>query len=109
LGQGRPAKEIAMPLYVHLVKMTREGAGKIRDLATEYAKVRQYRESLGAKILCSVACFGEYDFVSVVEYPNEVAALKAAGYAASTGNVRLQTLPACQIEDFFKVMSELPR
>ena len=67
MGQGRPAKEIAMPLYVHLVKMTREGAGKIRDLATEYGKVRQYRESLGAKILCSVACFGEYDFVSVVE------------------------------------------
>jgi hypothetical protein len=40
-----------MPLYVHLVKMTREGAGKIRDLAAEYGKVRQYRESLGAKIL----------------------------------------------------------
>ena len=98
-----------MPLYVHLVKMTREGAGKIRDLAAEYSKVRKYNESLGAKILCAVACFGEYDFVSVTEYPNEVAALKAAGYAASTGNVQMQTLPACQIEDFFKVMSELPR
>ncbi len=54
-----------MALYVHLVKMTREGAGKIRDLAAEYAKVRKYNESLGAKILCTVACFGEYDFVSV--------------------------------------------
>ena len=65
-----------MPLYVHLVKMTREGAGKIRDLGPEYAKVRKYNESLGGKTLCAVACFGEYDFVTVTEYPNEVAALK---------------------------------
>ena len=98
-----------MPLYVHLVKMTREGAGKIRDLAGEYAKVRSFNDSLGAKTLCAVACFGEYDFVTVTEYPNEVAALKSAGYAVGTGNVQIQTLPACQIEDFFKVMSELPR
>ena len=98
-----------MPLYVHLVKMTREGAGKIRDLGAEYAKVRKYNESLGGKTLWAVACFGEYDFVTVTEYPTEVAALKASGYAVSLGNVQLQTLPGCQIEDFFKVMSELPR
>ena len=98
-----------MPLYVHLVKMTREGAGKIRDLAPEYGKVKAFQDSLGAKRICTVACFGEYDFVDVLEYPNEAAALKAAGYATSMGNVQMQTLPACQIEDFFKVMSELPR
>lgn len=98
-----------MPLYVHLVKMTREGAGKIRELAPEYAKVKAFQDSLGVKRICTVACFGEYDFVDVLEYPNEAAALKAAGYSASTGNVQIQTLPACQIEDFFKLMSELPR
>jgi hypothetical protein len=38
-----------------------------------------------------------------------LAALKAAGYAAAQGNVQIQTLPACTVEDFFKVMSELPR
>ena len=52
---------------------------------------------------------GEYDFVVIVDYPNEVAALKAAGYAAALGVVQVQTLPACQIEDFVKVMSELPK
>jgi uncharacterized protein with GYD domain len=98
-----------MPLYVHLVKMTREGAGKIRDLAPEYAKVKEFQDSLGAKRVCTVACFGEYDFVDVLEYPNEVAALKAAGYSTATGLVQIQTLPACRVEDFFKLMSELPR
>jgi uncharacterized protein with GYD domain len=98
-----------MPLYVHLVKMTREGAGKIRDLSPEYAKVKAFQDSLGAKRLCTVACFGEYDFVDVLEYPSEVAALKAAGYSAATGLVQVQTLPACKIEDFLTVMSELPK
>jgi len=98
-----------MPLYVNLVKMTREGAVKIRDLAPEYGKVKAFQDSLGAKRICTVACFGEYDFVDVLEYPNEGAALKSAGYSTSTGLVQIQTLPACPIEDFLKLMSELPR
>jgi len=89
--------------------MTREGATKIRELVPEYNKVKAFQDSLGAKRICTVACFGEYDFVDVLEYPNEVAALKAAGYSTATGMVQIQTLPACQIEDFFKLMSELPR
>jgi uncharacterized protein with GYD domain len=98
-----------MALYVHLVKMTREGATRIRDLSSEYSKWKSFAESLGAKPACVVGCFGEYDFVVVMDYPNEVAALKAAGYAAAMGNVQTQTLPACPIETFFQVMSELPR
>ena len=98
-----------MALYVGLSKMTQDGTGKIRELAPVYAKWKSYAESLGGKIQCALACFGEYDFVVIVDYPNEVAALKAAGYAAALGVVQSQTLPACQIEDFVKVMSELPR
>jgi uncharacterized protein with GYD domain len=97
-----------MPIYVHLVKMTREGASKIRNLSPEYARVKAFQDSLGAKRLCTVACFGEYDFVDVLEYPSEAAALKAAGYSTSTGMVQVQTLPGCRIEDFLKLMSELP-
>lgn len=97
-----------MALYVHLSKMTQEGAAKLRNLAPEYAKWSGFVESLGAKIVCATACFGEYDFVVVVDYPNEVAALKGSGCATAMGNVRVQTLPACRIEDFTKVMSELP-
>jgi uncharacterized protein with GYD domain len=56
-----------------------------------------------------VACFGEYDFVALVDYPDEVAALKGAAYAAAQGNASIQTLPARPIEEFFKIVSELPK
>ena len=98
-----------MALFVGLAKMTREGASRMRDLAPEYAKARQYIESVGGKIICMTACFGEYDFVSVIDYPDQVAALKAAGYVTSQGLVTVQTLPACGIDDFLKVMSGLPK
>ena len=98
-----------MPLYVHLSKMTRDGTAQIRDLASVYSKWSDFAESLGAKVVCSVATFGDQDFVVVVDYPDEAAALKGAGCAASLGAVSIQTLPACPIEDFFKLMSELPR
>jgi uncharacterized protein with GYD domain len=98
-----------MPLYVGLVKITGQGAGKIRNLAPEYAKWKEYADSQGFKPICALACFGQYDFVVIGEYPNETAALKAAGYAVARGDVQVQTLPACQMEDFFKAMSELPK
>ncbi len=98
-----------MSLYVHLVKMTPQGAAKIRDASSTYEAVRKFGESLGCKPLSVVACFGQYDYVGIWDCPNEVAALKLAGCAVSTGDVHVQTLPACEIEDFFKTMSELPR
>ena len=97
-----------MALYVHLSKMTPSGAAKIRNLGPEYATWKNFVDSRGAKIVCAVACFGEYDYVVLVDYPNEVAALKGSGCATALGVVQTQTLPACPIEDFIKVMSELP-
>jgi uncharacterized protein with GYD domain len=98
-----------MALYVHLVKMTHQGASKIREMSSTYETVRKFGESLGCKPLNVVACFGEYDFVGLWDCPNEVAALKLAGCAVSNGTVQIQTLPAFKIEDFFKVVSELPK
>jgi uncharacterized protein with GYD domain len=98
-----------MALYVHLVRMTAQGASKIREASSTYQTVRKFGESLGCKPMNVLACFGEYDFVAIWDCPNEVAALKLAGCAVSTGNLHVQTLPACKVEDFFHAMSELPR
>ena len=111
LDGGRPEKirRCQMALYVHLVKMTHQGASEIRQASATYETVRKFGESLGCKPLNVVACFGEYDYVGIWDCPNEVAALKLSGCAVSSGDVQVQTLPACKVEDFFQAMSELPR
>ena len=98
-----------MALYAHLVKMTEQGASKIRGMSSHYEGVRKFGQSIGCKPVNVVACFGEFDFVGLWDCPNEVAALKLAARAVSEGMVQLQTLRACKIEDFFKVVGELPR
>lgn len=98
-----------MALYVHLVKMTQQGASKIREMSSIHEMVMKFGQSLGCKPLNVVACFGQYDVVALWDCPDEVAALKLAAYAVSTGTVHVQTLPACKMEDFVKVVSELPK
>ena len=97
-----------MALYVHLGNITEQGAAKLKEHASGYAEFASYAESLGAKVVTAVACFGQYDYVVVADYPDEAAALKASGFIARQGMVSTQTLPACPVEDFFKAMSELP-
>jgi len=97
-----------MALYVQLVKFNREGVMRIREVSRDFAEVQRFNESLGGKFLYVVACFGEYDFVALVEYPNEDSAWKGAAFAAAQGNASIQTLPARPIDEFFKMMGELP-
>jgi uncharacterized protein with GYD domain len=98
-----------MPLYIQLVTFNREGVMKIRDVAEDFAAVQRFNESLGAKFVYVVACLGPYDFVALAEYPNDDAAWKSAAYAAAQGNAAIQTLPARPIDEFFRLMSELPQ
>ncbi len=98
-----------MALYVQLVKLSREGATRIREVASDFAAVQRFNESLGGKFLYVVACFGEYDFIALAEYPDDVAALKGAAFAAAQGNATIQTLPARPIDEFFTIISELPK
>ena len=97
-----------MPLYVQLVKFHREGTMKIREVGQDFAAVQRFNESLKGKFLYVVACFGEYDFVALAEYPDDAAAMKGAAFAAAQGNASIQTLPARPVDEFFQMMSELP-
>jgi uncharacterized protein with GYD domain len=97
-----------MPRYVHLAKMTQEGAANIKQHPAVYADWGRFADSIGAKVVCAVGCFGEYDYVVIADYPDEKAALKGAAFAAIQGMVRSQTLPAFPIEEFFEAVSDLP-
>ena len=98
-----------MPLYVQLVKLNREGVMKIREVGQDFAAVQRFNESLNGKFLYVVACFGQYDFVALAEYPDDAAAMKGAAFAAAQGNASIQTLPARPVDEFFQMMSELPQ
>ncbi len=89
-----------MNTYIMLSTLTDEGAKTIKERPDRIREVNVEIEALGAKVLLQYATLGPYDFVNIVQAPdNETIALVSAELS-SRGRIRLQTLPAIPIDDF---------
>jgi len=57
-------------------------------------------EELGARVVQQWATLGEFDFVNVVEAPDLATIAKVSVALAARGSVRIETLPALEIDEF---------
>lgn len=96
-----------MPIYAALGKLTPEGARDLKGSAARYEENKRAFERAGAKILAGYALLGPYDFLFLIEAPDEKTAMKLSLITASRGTSSYQTLPALPIEDFFKIAAEV--
>ncbi len=88
--------------YVILSKLTDEGRKTMKKNPGRVLEVNKELEGMGVKVLQQFAVMGEYDFVNIVEAPNNEAILKMSVELGSRGTVQLLSLPALKIEDFLK-------
>jgi uncharacterized protein with GYD domain len=89
-----------MPTYIMLTRLTPDGVKTIEDNPTRVHEVTKEVEQLGVKVLDQWATLGEYDFVSVVEAPDEKAMAKLSIEMGSRGTVTNETLTAIPVKDF---------
>ena len=57
-------------------------------------------EELGAKVLHQWATLGPFDFVNVIEAPDDATVAKISVALGARGSAKLQTLPALPIDAF---------
>jgi uncharacterized protein with GYD domain len=57
-------------------------------------------EEYGAKVISQYATLGPYDFVSIVEAPDNKAIAKVSVELGSRGTILLTTLPALPLNEF---------
>ena len=57
-------------------------------------------EELGCKVLHQWATLGEFDFVNVVEAPDEATIARVSVSLGARGSTKIQTLPALTIDEF---------
>jgi len=89
-----------MNTYIMLSTLTDDGAKTIKENPDRIKEVNLEIEALGVKVLLQYATLGQYDFVNIVQAPdNETVALVSAELS-SRGGVRVQTLTAIPIDDF---------
>ena len=59
---------------------------------------------MGVRILQQYAVLGPYDFVNILDAPNNEAISKVAVELGSRGTVQTTTLPAMPVEDFIQAV-----
>jgi uncharacterized protein with GYD domain len=99
-----------MARAVVLLKLTREGAMSIEQARAVYQDTKIFFARTGYRIIDLYATLREYDFVSIIEVPdqNTVEHLFRRGIlAAAHGTFQVTTMPALPFEHFVKVVDEM--
>jgi uncharacterized protein with GYD domain len=93
-----------MAVFIMLTKLTPNGVRTIKDNPGRVHEVSREVEQLGVKVLHQWATLGEYDFVSVLEAPDETAMAKVSVELGSRGTTSNETMAAIPAEDFTKAL-----
>ena len=89
-----------MPTYIMLSTLTPEGVQTVKNNPTRIKEVNRELEQLGASVKAQWATLGQYDFVNVVEAPDEQTMARVSLELGSRGTTRFETMVAIPIDDF---------
>jgi uncharacterized protein with GYD domain len=81
-----------------LTNLTADGIRTLKNNPARVAEVNQEVEQIGAKVLAQYATLGQYDFITVVEAPDENTMAKVSVELGSRGTMTSQTLAAMPAE-----------
>jgi uncharacterized protein with GYD domain len=88
-----------MPTYVMLSTLGPDGWATVRENPERISEVTREVEAMGLKVLSQYALMGQYDFLNVIEAPDEATMARAAITLASRGTMRTTTLQAIGIPE----------
>jgi uncharacterized protein with GYD domain len=89
-----------MPTYIMLTRLTPEGVQTIKNNPSRIQEVNREIEQLGASVKAQWATLGQWDFVNVIEAPDEKTIARVSLELGSRGTGRYETLTAIPIDDF---------
>jgi len=91
-----------MATYVILSTLTDEGRKTIKHNPERILEVNKELEKMGVKVKEQFAVLGPYDFVNIVDAPDNEAVMRMSVELGSRGSVQLLTLVALPVEQFIK-------
>jgi uncharacterized protein with GYD domain len=93
-----------MPVYIMLTNLTPEGVQTLKNNPTRVQEVNKEVEQLGVKVKEQWATLGQYDFITVVEAPDDQTMAKVSVELGSRGTMSSQTLAAMPAGDLAKAL-----
>ena len=88
-----------MAVYVMLTTLTDEGRKTVKENPKRLKEVNKEVEAMGVKILAQYALLGPYDFLNILEAPDNKAISKVAIELGSRGTLQTMTMAAMTIDE----------
>jgi len=89
-----------MATYVMLTTLTDQGRKTIKENPQRIKEVNKEVEAMGAKILAQYALLGSYDFINILEAPDNKTVSKVAIELGSRGTLQTMTMAAMTLDEF---------
>ena len=93
-----------MPLYIMMSTLTDEGRKTVMSNPQRIKEVNRELEPMGVKVIAQYVVLGQYDFINIIEAPDNETIAKLALELGSRGTIQTSTLAALTLEDFLKSM-----
>jgi uncharacterized protein with GYD domain len=91
-----------MPKFIMLSTIGPEGAATLRENPERMKAVNAEVEALGVKVLEQFALLGPYDFLNVLDAPDELTMAKVALVLGARGTVKTLTMSAIPVDDYLE-------
>ena len=89
-----------MPLYIMMTNLTDEGRKTVKSNPQRIKEVNQEVEAMGVTIIAQYVTLGQYDFINILEAPNNETIAKVATELGSRGTLQTSTLAALTLDEF---------
>ena len=91
-----------MPTYVLLSNITPEGSQTLHKNPSRLEEVNKEVSEFGCKIVAQYAVLGAYDFVTIIDAPDNETAAHLSVDLCSRGTVKITTLPAMPVQQLVR-------
>jgi uncharacterized protein with GYD domain len=95
-----------MAIYVMMTNLTDEGRKTVKTNPQRIKEVNKEVEAMGVKILAQYVVLGQYDFINILEAPNNETVAKVATELGSRGTLQTSTLAAMTLDDFINSLKK---
>jgi len=89
-----------MAIYLMLSNLTDQGRKTIKGNAERVKEVNKEVENTGVKIVAQYVLLGQYDFVNILDAPDNETVSRVAVELGSRGTVQTTTMAAMTLDDF---------
>lgn len=81
-----------------------DGSARLLEDPARLREVTAEVEAMGVRVLEQFALLGEWDFLNIIEAPDDLTMAKVATSLAARGTLKTRTLPIIEIDDLIRAL-----